>query len=131
MDLLDLWRPDRRLTWRKMGVLVRQLPPESATATAMRVKAGPDATADAADAGDPAEGRWSHEEMLLASAVDAVRRVEWAIIAVNSERGKAPKQPEPMPRPGVGVKRRKHMTAAQYRLLTGEAPPLELLQGGA
>lgn len=112
-------------------MLVRKLPPESVTATEARVAAGPDATADAADAGDPAEGRWSHLEMLTATAVDSIRRVEWAVIAANSDKGKAPPQPEPLPRPGVGVKRRRHMTAAQYRLLTGEAPPLELLQGGA
>jgi len=112
-------------------VLVRQLPPESATATPVRVPAGPEATVAAAEAGDPAEGRWSHAEMLLAAAVDELRRLQWLTAAVNAEKGKTPKQPEPIPRPGVGVKRRRRMTAAEYTRLTGEAPPLELLQGGA
>ena len=36
VDLLDLWRRPRRLTYRKVLALVSQLPPDSATASALR-----------------------------------------------------------------------------------------------
>lgn len=48
-------------------------------------------------------GSWSHSELLLAQIVDRVAYVEWALVAVNSEKGKAPKVPQPIPRPGVGL----------------------------
>lgn len=48
-------------------------------------------------------GPWSHEALLLAMVADRVAQVEWALIAVNSDKGKAPKPPKPLPRPGVGL----------------------------
>lgn len=48
-------------------------------------------------------GQWSHESLLLAQIVDRLAYVEYAIVAVNSEKGKAPKPPQPMRRPGVGA----------------------------
>jgi hypothetical protein len=36
IDLGDLFRAGTRLTWRRLGVLIEHLPPESATKTALR-----------------------------------------------------------------------------------------------
>lgn len=47
-------------------------------------------------------GPWSHTDLLLATTADRLARIEWTLIAVNSEKGKVPKAPEPMARPGVG-----------------------------
>lgn len=116
IDLLDLWRPGGKLSWRKLGVLIRHLPPESATATAQRNAADPEALARAAEHADPATGRWSHMEMLLASLVDAVRQLIWTTAAVRGAKGK---QPEPMARPGVQPSRlkRQPLTPEQTKRL--------------
>lgn len=80
-----------------------------------------------AQAADPAAGRWSADQMLLAALTDSVRQLVWMFATVNFK--SAPKSPpEPIPRPGITPKRRKSMTVAQYRAMTGEAPPLHLVQ---
>jgi len=56
-------------------------------------------------------GSWSHEATLLAAACDRLDWVVHVLLAVNSEKGKAPKPPAPMRRPGVG------MSAADSRAL--------------
>lgn len=95
--------------------------------TAIRVETGEQALA-AGDA-DPADAPWSHTDMLLASVVDAIRSLQWTYLAAHSER--PPKRPEPMRRPGsLAVRDRSTLTAAQYRMLTGQAPPLYLIHGG-
>jgi len=96
--------------------------------TAIRVAAGESAFDDDAD---PAQARWSHTDMLLAAVIDAIRSLQWTYIAGRSKR--VPKQPEPVRRPGTEAAKasdRSTLTAAQYRMLTGEAPPLHLIQGG-
>lgn len=95
MDLLDLHRG--RLSWRRLRVLIEHLPPESATMTAIR-NAHPDVVSSDAD---PAQGRWSQDQMLLAQLVDEIRWLRWITVATNSSAGNTPPQPEPMPRPGV------------------------------
>ncbi|MEO3856238.1 hypothetical protein [Acrocarpospora sp. B8E8] len=114
MDLRDLFKPGggpSRLTWRLLGVLIRNLPMESATKTAMRNSMSGTELEAAGKAADPSEGQWSQEEMLLARVHDAIRHLEWALIRVNGGKGKPP---EPMPRPGVQPKGRKpKLTARQ------------------
>lgn len=95
--------------------------------TALR-NAMPQAELDAqADKGEPEKGRWSQEEQLLAAAVDAIRRLEWVLICVNTEKkSQRPSPPEPMRRPGAGPRKKK------AQLTEGSANRLfELLQGGA
>jgi hypothetical protein len=82
-------------------VLLEGLPPESLTKTAIRDgmsleewRALPQATA---------WGPWSHTDHLLALNADRQALVQWTLVAVNSEKGKAPKPPEPLPRPGIGA----------------------------
>jgi hypothetical protein len=93
-------------------VLIEHLPPESATMTAIR-NANPHVVTE--DGPDPAEGRWSQTEMLLAAAVDDLRFFRWAYLCAKSGKGSKPKQPEPIRRPGVEKKRKKaDLTPAQY-----------------
>ncbi|MFE0794794.1 hypothetical protein [Streptomyces mutabilis] len=108
-------------------MFIEHLPPESHLMTALR-NAMPQAELDAqADKGEPEKGRWSQEEQLLAAAVDAIRRLEWVLICVNTEKkSQRPSPPEPMRRPGAGPRKKK------AQLTEGSANRLfELLQGGA
>jgi hypothetical protein len=124
---VDAWRPGSALTARKLNVLIGQLPPESATMTALRV-ATPEAAEKVAAGLDPAKAPWSQMEMLLASLIDAVRRVEWMYASVHAK-SSPPRAPDPIIRPGVKATQRSTMTVAQYKAMTGQEPPLRLVQG--
>lgn len=136
LDLRDLWRPGggkSGLTWRMLRDFIRHLPPESATMTALR-NADPDAMKTG---GDPAEGRWSQAEMLLAAIHDAVRNLEWTYATAHTpKKAKRPKQPDPIPRPGATRKPQRKLTGDQYERLYNHinglpgGPQLELIQGG-
>lgn len=115
------------MSWRRLRVLIQQLPPESATWTALR-NAMPSAELDAqAETGEPEKGRWSQLEQLVAASVDATRRVEYVLICANTEKkSDRPDPPEPMRRPGAGPKKKR------AQLTERSADTLfELLQGGA
>lgn len=80
-----------------------------------------------AERGEPEKGRWSQQEQLLASAVDAIRRLEWVLLCSNIEqKSKRPDPPEPMRRPGAGPQKK---TATLTEKSAGTL--FELLQGGA
>jgi hypothetical protein len=108
-------------------VFIEHLPPESHTMTALRNELTPIQLDEQAGKGEPEKARWSQQEQLLAAAVDAIRRLEWVLICVNSEKkSKRPDPPEPMRRPGAGPRKK---TA---QLTDRSANRLfELLQGGA
>lgn len=115
------------MSWRRLRVLIQHLPPESATWTALR-NATPEAELAAhAEKGEPEKGRWSQQEQLLATAVDAIRRLEWVLICVNTEKkSQRPDPPEPLRRPGAGPRKKK----AQLTERSADRL-LHLLQGGA
>lgn len=94
------------MTPRRLRVLIQNLPPESATWTALRNSLTPEQLAEQAESGEPEKARWSQTEQLLAAAVDALRRLEHITIAANSD-GKhtLPDPPEPIRRPGAAPKR--------------------------
>jgi hypothetical protein len=123
-DLLDLWRPvpvERPLSWRKLAVLLVNLPPES------RFKA--EQLADLED--EPVEpveddgkfGPWSQAEMLLARIGDGIDQ-----LAFMWTDGKGPR-PKPFPRPGVGrtqvtpINKRAQAFLQYIRDHHGAAPP--------
>jgi len=82
--------------------------------------------AEQADKGEPEKGRWSQQELLLAAALDAIRRVEYVLICANTDKGKRPRAPEPTRRPGAKALRPKQqMSDAQANHL------FALLKGGA
>ena len=115
-DVRDLWRDgggESKMTWRLLGNLIRHLPPESATKTALRNKMADGEISQTAKAADPSKGQWSQQEMLLASLIDAVR---WLIHVTLISNGGKSKKPDPTPRPGVktkGKKGRPALTPAQ------------------
>lgn len=115
------------MSWRRLRVLIQHLPSESATWTALRNQLSPAELAEQAAKGEPEKGRWSQEEQLLASAVDAIRRVEWVLLCSNIEKkSQRPDAPDPMRRPGAGPKKTKaQLTDKSANRL------FELLQGGA
>ena len=103
------------MTWRLLGNLVRHLPPESATKTALRNRMGDAEMATASKTADPSKGQWSQTEMLIASLIDAVRWLVHITVVANGGKGKS-KPPEPIPRPGVkpkGKKTRRQLTPQQ------------------
>lgn len=108
LDYRDLFLRDTRLTWRRLLVLLRHLPPESALNTAIRNDASESELARNSAQADPARGRWSATESMLASILDAIRMGNWAYVQVHSEQS-VPK-PEPIRRPGVSGRRGKVMT---------------------
>jgi hypothetical protein len=95
-----------RMSWRRLKVLLRQLPPESATARA---------TLGAAM-------EWTATEYLLASIVDAERAAMW------QRSGGRGRRPAPIERPGQADRKvrlgRTTRPAVQVRAyLAGFAPP--------
>lgn len=89
--------PRTKLTWRKLLVLLRHLPPEGALNTAMRNEMTEREIEGSSI--DPTKGRWSAVEMMLATLIDEVRMGTWALIQINSE--KRVPRPEPIQRPGM------------------------------
>lgn len=112
-DLRDLWRPGSRLTWRLLGVIYRNLPAESATMTALRNAASPDELAQAADGADPAQGRWSHDQMLAAAQLDALLQLLHILPALHGAKVGSP--PAPTPRPGVARTKKRKRTPPELR----------------
>lgn len=72
--------------------------------TALRNAMTPEEYEEQAQKGKPEDGRWSMVEQLLAGLTDAVRELQYITVVANSDgKGRKPKRPEPMRRPGVGV----------------------------
>lgn len=99
-------------------MLISQLPPESATATAIRNAVAESGEAEVGgDDVDPSEGRWSLTNILLAGLTDEIRWQRFEFRQVNSSQpGQAPSQ---VPRPGIKAKkqRRAKITMEQRVML--------------
>jgi hypothetical protein len=87
------------VTPRRLWVLLQRLPPG----------AWPDSAAEAS---------WSVESYLLAALVDRVSELTWLTAAVNSKKGKQPKQPKPIPRPGQKSRRAEPKGAGMGSLMS-------------
>lgn len=115
------------MTSRRLRVLIERLPSESATMTALRNAMPPEEYEAQARKGKPEEGRWSQTEQLLAGITDSLHQLEYILVAVNHDgKGRKPKRPEPMRRPGVGVP--KKTSALTER---GAETLFRLINGGA
>ncbi|MET8978569.1 hypothetical protein ABZX85_23415 [Streptomyces sp. NPDC004539] len=82
------------MSWRELRVFLRYLPPDSATARAVR-------------GGTPEEEAWTLDRQLLASAVDAIRENTFITVKLGGD-PKATRRlrpPDPIPRPGVESKK--------------------------
>ena len=109
MDLLDLYRPDARVSLRKIGVLISYLPPESATATAIRnVMAETGVGESAGPKPDATKGQWDLTQLLLGGVIDELRWLRYDYRSANSKQPGQP--PEQVERPGVKVVRRRGMS---------------------
>lgn len=110
----DLFLPRSGLTWRRLLVLVNNLPPEAALNTAIRNRMPEDQLAE--NASDPTKARWSNVESLLATLIDEMRNNTWAYMQAKTD--KAIPRPEPIARPGVGSGRKlRKMSLANARRL--------------
>jgi hypothetical protein len=90
----DLGTP--RLTWRRLRVLLGQLPRESGLVQ----RTGGDVV------------RWGSQEHLLASVVDELRILDWHYVSSHS-RGRVPAPPL-IPRPGVKAAAELVMSVAEF-----------------
>lgn len=100
-DLRDVHRVrggPSRLTWRRLGVLIKGLPRTSLLMTRMR----DEIEVDAGDDDEPKYGPWSLDNYQLADLIDHVRLVTRTLIQVND--GK-PGEFEPVPRPQIRIRR--------------------------
>jgi hypothetical protein len=93
-SLLELYRG--KMSWRELRVFLRFLPPDSATARAVR-------------GSTPEEDAWTLERQLLAAAVDSVRENTFAMVKLHGDpkKTKRLREPDPIERPGVQARRRK------------------------
>jgi hypothetical protein len=109
------------MTWRRLRVIIQGLPPESRTMTALRNTMSEADLVEQADRGEPEKGRWSQLEQLVAALVDSSRRLEYLLVAVNSDgKHKLPDPPEPLRRPGASARgpRKRISKANADRLFT-------------
>lgn len=84
MDLLDWHRG--RLSSRRLAVLVRHLPRDSATLDGLHGEAA----------------QWSVTDYLLASVIDQLAEANWMFATVNRDEDADPLEyPKPVPRPGT------------------------------
>lgn len=111
MDLRDLWRGG--LTLRRVGVLAKALPPESATMSALAAD-----TDEAALAEPERPRRFSVDQHLAATLVDAVNAMHHSFTCAHSKR--PPPRPIPLWRPGHAPRRRaaRLTPAARERIRT-------------
>lgn len=106
-DLGELWRARR---WTLMLDIIDRLPAHSWYAASVSMDeeharmmaesiAAREAAGEESDSKGPSLTTWTPEVAALTNVLDAVRGVQHAIVAVNSEKGKAPEPPKPSPRP--------------------------------
>lgn len=115
------------MTPRRLRVLIQRLPPESATMTALRNALTPEEYEEQAKNGKPEEGRWSMDQQLLAGLTDALRELQYITVVANSDgKGRKPKKPEPMRRPGVGVPQKRDGLTDQHAQFL-----FDMINGGA
>ncbi len=88
VDLLSLGGDG--LSWRRLGSLVRQMPPGAAIVAATNPQAA-----------------WSTSEHLLATIIDAIVQGNWERVALQVKPKDRPPLPVPIERPGMPSKRRR------------------------
>ncbi|MFC9268907.1 hypothetical protein ACFTXJ_14190 [Streptomyces zhihengii] len=115
------------MTVRRLRVLIERLPPESRTMTALRNGLSQEEYELQARKAKPEEGPWSQSEQLLAVIADSLQQLQYLTVLANSDgKGRKPRRPEPIRRPGVAAKvdRKPMSDQAAERLFT-------LINGGA
>lgn len=93
IDLADLWQG--RMSWRRLGVILRNLPADSAYSTSVREATTDEQWEEIESEVREHHGRWSRSDFLLARTGDLIQHLIW----MQTDRKTPP--PEPLPRPGV------------------------------
>jgi hypothetical protein len=110
VELTALWSGG--LSWRRLAVLIKHLPAESATMTALRNAAPVEQLKESAAVAD--YGSWSQTDMLLAELIDIASWLRWT---KTKDAEKNQNQPGPYPRPGVNRKPRPALNTKVIDLL--------------
>jgi hypothetical protein len=106
-----VYRNNGKLSWRKLWNLVSQLPPESATATILRVeRQNSDIPMPTAEPDHEVE-QWSRVEHLLAAVRDELHFLRHSYVQAHAGKTKLKWKPEPLPRPGVKNKKKREVLA--------------------
>lgn len=122
-NLGEMWR---RREWRRLLNLIDHLPRWSYYSTAVandddhaealaKAQANAPKAEEAEDPGLP-QTLFTPEVGALADLVDAVNRLDFHLVAINSDKGKGPKTPKPYPRPRTALDRARKRAEAQRRL---------------
>lgn len=106
---MDLYKYDGSLTWRELWSLVTQLPPESATATILRLQRRDEPAQMPEAAHDYESEQWSRVEHLLAAVRDELHYLRYAFTQANAGKTRIKWKPEPLPRPGIAPKRKREV----------------------
>lgn len=94
---------------------MRQLPPESATATALRLEGS--GLVPTGPPPDPDAEQWSRVEHLLAAIRDEAHFLRYSYLSSHSKHSLRWK-PEPLPRPGIKPKKKREaLTSPQANAL--------------
>lgn len=118
VDLMDLWRG--RLSFRRLALLIRYLPSESWTQTALRDEREAD-LAELESPDQPASfGPWALENYQLAQLRDEIAHLRY-VLARTAGQDKYP-APKPTPRPGLNrpVRRQTPAGIAYLKKLRGK-----------
>lgn len=127
LDLGELWRARR---WAKMLDVIDRLPSHSWYSASVtmdeehaRMMAEAMAAREKSDEkpSGPSLTTWTPEVAALTNVFDAIQSVRHAIIAANSERGKAPEPPKPAPRPQTPLERAMKLAEFKRRKTSHEA----------
>jgi hypothetical protein len=113
LELSDLFQPGSSLTWRRLLVLLKHLPPESAVNTAIRNRTPEDVLSESDH--DPATGKWSTVETLLAVLIDEMRIWQWIYVQAHTDK-KLPR-PDPIRRPGVASRPKRRLALATVQAM--------------
>jgi hypothetical protein len=119
IDLMDLWRGT--LSFRRLAVLIRHLPSESWTQTAIRDERQTELVDLEADPDKPSSfGPWALSNYQLAALKDEIAHLTYVVARVNGQ-DKYP-APTPTPRPGMNrpVRRQTAAAVAYLKKLRGK-----------
>ncbi|GGU62931.1 hypothetical protein [Streptomyces lavendofoliae] len=115
------------MTWRRLRVIIQHLPPESHTMTALRNAMPAEDFEKQAESGEPERDRWSKQEQILAGIYDRLGDLQYITVVANSDgKGRKPKRPAPLPRPGVTKPKKQQAMSEQ-----AANKLFELINGGA
>lgn len=134
VDLVEMWQERR---WRTLLATIDRIPSYSLYSEAVSMDeehaemlaaslAARESSGNEKSAAGPALRTWTPELKAMTDLTDAVRRVEWAVIAAAAGKN-APNPPEPLPRPTSVMAKALKAAETKRRLATHEKLAQRLL----